>query len=128
MSRPIDTVNQLVDAINRGDLDRAVAAYEPTAVMVAQPGKLAHGVRELREALTAFIALRPVLVSQEQEVIEVGEVALYQGRWSLKGTDPAGKPVTMAGESADILRRQHDGSWLVVLDNPWGAQTLGPRP
>src|SRR5688572_26395333 len=48
MTGPIDTVNQLVDAINRGDLERAVAAYEPEAVLVAQPGQLARGTSALR--------------------------------------------------------------------------------
>ena len=125
MTGPIDTVNQLVDAINRGDLERAVAAYEPEAVLVAQPGQLARGTSALRSALAGFIALKPTLMSKAQEVIEAGDVAQYVSRWTLRGTDPAGKPVEMAGESADILRRQADGRWLIALDNPWGAKVLG---
>jgi uncharacterized protein (TIGR02246 family) len=124
MSRPIDTVNQLVDAINNGDLDRAVEAYEAEAVMVPQPGRLACGSVQLRKALARFIALKPTLTSVVQEVIEAGYVALYIGRWTLRGTDPAGKPVTMSGESTDVLRRQRDGRWLILLDNPWGAEIL----
>jgi len=34
----------------------------------------------------------------------------------------------MSGESTDVLRRQEDGRWLIVLDNPWGAQILPPKP
>jgi uncharacterized protein (TIGR02246 family) len=127
MAGPIDTVNQLVDAINRGDLERALAAYEPEAVLLVQPGQLARGSIQLREALAGFIALKPTLTSEAQEIIEAGDVALYVGRWNLRGTDPAGKPVAMAGESADILRRQADGRWLVALDNPWGAQVLASK-
>ena len=125
MAEPIDTVNQLVDAINRGDLERAVVAYEPGAVLVVQPGQLARGSSEVEKALAGFIALEPTLTSEAQEVIEAGDVAQYIGRWNLRGTDPAGKPVEMAGESADILRRQPDGRWLIALDNPWGAKVLG---
>jgi uncharacterized protein (TIGR02246 family) len=127
MAGPIDTVNQLVDAINRGDLDRAVVAYEPGAVLLVQPGQPARGPAQVREALAGFIALKPTLTSEAQEVTEAGDVALYIGRWKLRGTDPAGKPVAMAGESADILRRQEDGRWLIALDNPWGAQVLAAR-
>src|SRR5262245_13856303 len=126
MAGPIDAVNQLVDAINRGDLERAVGAYEPGAVLLVQPGQLARGSIQLREALAGFIALKPTLTSETQEVIEAGNVALYVGRWNLRGTDPAGKPVVMAGESSDILRRQADGRWLIALDNPWGDQILAP--
>ncbi len=126
MAGPIDTVNQLVEAINRGDLEGAVALYEPDAVLVVQPGKVARGSAQLREALAGFIALKPTLTSNAQEVIETGEVAQYVSRWHLRGTDPAGKSVEMKGESADILRRQKDGRWLIALDNPWGAQILAP--
>src|SRR4030095_9064890 len=43
MSTPIDTVNELSDAISRGDLEAALALYEPNAAMVAQAGQLARG-------------------------------------------------------------------------------------
>jgi ketosteroid isomerase-like protein len=127
MARPIDTVNQLVDAINQGDLDRAVAAYEAGAVLVAQPGQLARGSIQIREALAGFIVLQATLETETRELIEAGDVALYVSRWSLRGTDPTGKPVAMAGESADVLRRQQDGRWRIAVDNPWGAGILGSR-
>lgn len=127
MAGPIDTVNRLVEAINCGDLENAAMLYEPGAVMVVQPGKLACGSAQLREALAGFIALKPMLVSEAQEVIEAGDVALYMNRWSLRGTDPAGKSIVMGGVSADILHRREDGVWLIALDNPWGDQILPPR-
>jgi uncharacterized protein (TIGR02246 family) len=125
MARPIDTVNELTDAINRGDLEGAAALYEPNAVLVVQPGALARGTQEIRAALGGFIALKPKLSAQAQQVVEAQDVALYVGRWSLQGTDPAGQPVSMGGDSSDILRRQPDGRWLIALDNPWGGKILG---
>ena len=127
MSRPIETVNSLTDAINRGDLEAAVALYEPNAVLVAQPGQLARGSQEVREALGRFVGLKPTLRSQVQQVVECEDIALYVGRWTLQGTDPAGRPVSMSGESSDVLRRQRDGRWLIVVDNPWGGGILEPR-
>lgn len=121
---PARTVARLAEAINRGDLDAALALYEKDAVMVAQPGQLARGAAEVRGALAGFIALKPALQMQAEKVVEAGDTALYLGRWSLRGTDPSGQPVTMGGESTDILRRQRDGRWLIALDNPWGVQIL----
>jgi ketosteroid isomerase-like protein len=112
--------------VNRGDLDAAVAFYEPDAVLVAQPGQLARGTEQIRAALGGFVALKAVVRSSAEQVVESGDIALYLGRWSLQGADPSGASVTMGGESSDILRRQPDGRWLIALGNPWGAQLL-PR-
>lgn len=127
MSTPIDTVNQLVDALNRRDLEAALVLYEPDAVLVAQPGQPARGSTELSAALGRFIELKPTLRSHAQEVVELDDIALYMGRWTLQGTDASGQAVTMRGESSDILRRQRDGRWLIAIDNPWGAQILEQR-
>lgn len=127
MAKPIDAVNDLTEAINHGDLEAALALYEPGAVVVVQPGQLARGTAELRAALAGFISLKPTLRSEVQQAIETGDIALYLSRWSLQGTDPSGQPVAMGGESSDILRRQADGRWLIALDNPWGAQVLTAR-
>ena len=127
MTGPTTTVDQLTQAINQGDLETALALYEPNAVLMVQPNQPARGTIQLREALTGFIALKPMLRSEAQHVIEAGDIALYLSRWTLKGTDPSGKSVTMGGESTDILRRQGDGRWLIALDNPWGPQLLPSR-
>ena len=124
METPLDIVNRLVRAINAGDLKTAVGLYESDAVLVVRPGQVARGWAQLHEALAGFVALRSTLTSEAQGVIESGDLALYLGRWTLRGTDAAGKSVTLAGESADILRRHEDGRWLIVVDNPWGAQVL----
>src|SRR4029453_14883250 len=98
MFTPIDTVNQLADALNRGDLEAALALYEPNAVLVAQPGQLSRGSTELRAALGRFIELKPTLRSQTQNVVQVDDIALYMSRWTLQGADPSGQTITMGGE------------------------------
>src|SRR3989454_4349893 len=90
MAGPSDTVDHLTQAINRGDLEAALALYEPNAVLVVQPGHLACGTTQLREALTRFVALEPTLRSEVHEVIAAGDLALYAGRWTLRGMDPNG--------------------------------------
>ena len=123
---PVDTVHRLVAAINSGDLDAAVALYEPSGVLLSPEGAPARGTAELRAALGGFIAMKPRLQSQAERVFESGDIALYLSRWSLNGTDPSGKPIVLAGESTDVLRRQAGGNWLIAIDNPWGVKTLPP--
>ena len=110
---PIDTVNALIEAMNQGDLEAALALYEPGATLVVEPGKLATGTGALRKALEGFIRLKPTLKTEKKDVIEVGNVALYCSQWTLSGTAPNGTPVSMNGASSDVLRRQAGGglSW-----------------
>lgn len=121
---PVETVNALVKALNRGDVDAAVAQYEPGASLVVQPGVVATGTIALREALAGFAALKPAITTEAYKVIEAGDIALYCSRWRLRGTDPAGNAVQMGGRSSDVLRRQPDGKWLIALDNPFGPDIV----
>jgi len=122
---PVETVKNLMEAINQGDLDRALSFYEPTAILIAQPGNLARGRDEVRAALQGFISLKPSLKGHAHQVVEAGDIALYCSRWILIGTSPEGKHVEMSGISSDVLRRQTDGHWLVAVDNPWGTSIVG---
>ncbi len=51
-------------------------------------------------------------------VLEADDLALVVGTWTFEGTGPDGEPVRL---SADVLRRQADGTWRFVIDNPWGT-------
>ena len=121
---PRDTVHQLIESINRKDVEAALALYAPDAVFVAEPGKPVRGKEAIRPVLANFIALSPTLRSEVDDTIEYGETALFYSKWVLHGTGPDGKPVQMNGVSSDILRRQADGKWLIAVDNPWGTAIL----
>lgn len=121
---PIDTVNQLVKAVNQGDLDAAVACYEAQAILIVQSGQVATGTKALRDALTGFIDMKTTIVTETYKVNQTGDLALYSSRWSATGTAPDGVPVKMGGTSSDVLRRQADGRWLIAIDNPFGAAIL----
>lgn len=125
MKTPVDTVNRLMEAINRGDINGAASLYEPDAVIVAQPGQVARGTSAIRAALEGFIALKPALKGTAHQIVKAGDIALYCSKWTLTGTSPDGKRVDMSGASSDVLRRQPDGRWLISVDNPWGTGILG---
>ena len=116
-----DTI--LVDAINRGDLEAAIALYEPNARFVQESGEVVTGHPAIREEMKGFLALKPKFSIKVTGVQSTdGNIALTQAKWSVSGTDAEGKPVTMSGRSAEVVRRQADGTWLFVIDNPRGGQ------
>ena len=56
-----------------------------------------------------------------KSIVDAGGLAFVAGVWTFTGTGPDGKPVTLTGRNGDVLRRQADGSWRFVIDNPWGT-------
>jgi uncharacterized protein (TIGR02246 family) len=107
--------------LERGDLEGALGLYEPAARFVPRPGEQVTGVAAIRPALEQLVALKPTLTGDLAKVLEADGVALVVNRWTLRGTGPDGTPVRLAGVSADVLRRQSDGTWRILVDDPWGA-------
>jgi len=108
-------------AFAAGDLDSAVALYEPQAAFVAQPGEAVTGTEAIREALSGFLALEPMFDLEVKKVFRAGDIALCFDEWTLTGTGPDGETISMSGQTSSVVRQQPDGSWLFVIDNPYGA-------
>jgi len=118
---PEQVLQTIVTGINSGDLDSLMPLYETGAAFASEPGSLAHGTPGISEALTGFISMNGELDIEVTRVLEVDDLALVTGVWSFNGTGPDGEPVQLAARNADVLRRQSDGTWRFVIDNPWGT-------
>ena len=118
---PERVLESIVAGITSGNLESLMPLYESEAAFAAQPGSLAHGTTGVSEALTGFISRDGELDLEVTRVLEVDDLALVVGVWSFSGTGPDGEPVRLAARNADVLRRQTDGSWRFVIDNPWGT-------
>src|SRR5947209_7873226 len=99
-------------AFNLGDVEAILALYEPSAVLVAS-GKPVTGHDGIRGALNVFLSSGARMKLDTRAVIESGEgLAVLHGAWSL------GPPSGTQGLSTEVVRRQPDGSWMFVIDNP----------
>jgi ketosteroid isomerase-like protein len=118
---PEQVLESIVTGINSGDLDSLMPLYEADAAFAAEPGALAHGAPGVSQALSGFISMNGKLDLEITRVLEADDLALVCGVWSFNGTGPDGEPVQLAANNADVLRRQADGTWRFVIDNPWGT-------
>jgi len=118
---PEQLLKAVVDGINAGNIEALMSLYEADAAFASQPGRLAHGPAGVRGSLAAFLAMKGTLDLEVTRVLEAGGLAFVAGVWSFTGTGPDGKPMTLTGRNGDVLRRQADGSWRFVIDNPWGT-------
>ena len=119
---PADVDHQLIAAVNAGDVERAVACYELGAALVSERGTTVTGTNAIREVLSGFLAIKPKMTIEVPLVIESGDTALLHSKWTTVGTDADGNRVDFAGQATEVVRRQADGTWLFVIDNPYGVQ------
>jgi ketosteroid isomerase-like protein len=119
---PRDAVEQMCKGINDHDVDKAMRYYEDGAIFIhPADGTIFRGAGEVRKALSALIELRPTLVTHRyRKEIENGDIAFVSADHSLTGKAPDGSPVTIDGTTTDVLRRQSDGTWKFLIDNPGG--------
>jgi uncharacterized protein (TIGR02246 family) len=107
-------------AFNSGDLEALTALYEPGAVLSSQPNVLFAGLDAIREAYRGFLDMKPEIHVETLAILEAGDgLALLHGRWEMTGTGPDGAGIRMEGRNTEVARRQPDGSWLFVIDNPF---------
>ena len=110
------------DRFNAGDIDGLMELYESDAALIAQPGSVDHGSEQVRAALQGFLALKGRITLDTKLVFSVGDLAYLSNTWSLSGTGPDGEPVTLGATTAEVARRQADGTWRYVIDNALGDQ------
>jgi len=121
---PEAVIQELFRGLNEGDGEAIIALYDPNAVMVGQPGQIATGISGIREVMGGFLALNPTVAAEKVEAITTGDHALVYTKWTLEGSSPDGDPVHLAGTATDIMVKQSDGNWLILIDNPWGSTIL----
>ena len=112
------------DYFNAQDIDALLSLYEPTATLVPFPGPPVNGHVAIREAIQGFLSRKGQMKIEIKEVFQAGDIALLLSRWTIKGTDPVDASVERTGQTSDVARRQSDGSWLLVIDNPYGADVV----
>jgi uncharacterized protein (TIGR02246 family) len=106
---PEEVLLLLARALTAGDLESAVALYEPGATFVAQPGAVVTGTEAIREALSGFVALKPIFDLKVRKVFRAGDdIALAFSEWTLAGTGSAGETMSMSGQDSDMVRQQPD--------------------
>ena len=121
---PEDLTRLIGEAITAKDTDAALSLYEPDATFALPKGfgeGSVTGTDGLREAFKGFISMNPELKVNAEKTLLAGDTAMVIGNWTLKGTGPDGNDVDANGRFADTVRRQSDGSWLYVIDNPNGS-------
>lgn len=123
-ARRVDEIFQ--EAMNEGDLDKAMSLYDDNAIFVQEPGKPAiTGLDNIREVLREFQAIKPELKVEVMQFVEAEDVAFFTLKWEIKGTSPDGEEISLSSYDGNVVKRQADGTWRTIIDNPFHAHHIG---
>ena len=90
-------------------------------MIVPPEGRCVSGRDAIRAAVEPTFALEPRAEIDVVEKLQADGLALTHARWSVVGAE-GGERVEMAGRGTIVSRRQPDGSWRVVLNNPMSPE------
>jgi ketosteroid isomerase-like protein len=103
--QPEDLDRLFLQRANAGDVDGVVDLYEPDAVLAFPPGELTVGSQAIRAVYVTLLAGRPRFDARIAPAIRTGDIALTST------TRPGNATV-------EVARRQPDGSWRWMIDQP----------
>jgi uncharacterized protein (TIGR02246 family) len=107
--------------VNEGNLEGMAHLYEAEAILVEREGKEVSGSGAIVEFLRGLLSAGPRLRMRHMKTIVAGDIAVLLSEWQMDCTAPDGSAISDGGHTYDIVRRQKDGSWKIVIDNPWGT-------
>jgi uncharacterized protein (TIGR02246 family) len=119
-SDPRDNHGIFEKLASAGDVEGLLQLYEEDAAYVAGPGKdmLLRGHEQIGAALRAMIEAGYETKLELIHLVEVGDVAFEKSRWTTRLPAEDGTISEITGISTVVLRRQADGSWRMVVDDP----------
>ncbi len=118
------TIRKMVTAFQNKNIEEVLSTYEENAVVMFEPQKPVKGKENLRNAFSKFVMFNPQYTFGGHEIYISGNIAKHVSPWSMVGKLPDGTEVSERGLSIAILRKQSDGSWLMIQDNPHGHYLL----
>jgi ketosteroid isomerase-like protein len=118
---PEELLNLQVEEFNKGNVSFLMTLYEKDACFASKPGQIVKDLESIRQNLQSFIDMGGKLEARAKRVLQASDLALIITEWSINGTEPDGKPINLTGRGTVILRQQSDGTWLMVIENPWGT-------
>lgn len=115
-TEPAELHTMFEAAINDKDAEALLALYEPDGVAVHLDGTHRTGP-ELRTMIDDLLATMAHIEGETRKVLVAGDVALMSASWRARLNTPDGEDQA-TGTTAEIARRQPDGTWRWIIDDP----------
>lgn len=110
-----------VRAFNSGQIENLMLLYQPDALLIRLDGSVARGTEEIRNELVKLLTIGVKADGYNQFALIHGDTALLRANFLITVINENGQEAQMKGSSSEVIKQQPDGSWLYVIDHPFGA-------
>jgi uncharacterized protein (TIGR02246 family) len=121
---PQEWPREFTKRLNAGDLEAALALYEPEARFVTRSGDTLVGHDRIRDVLAGLIRAKTNFQSRVVRAVTVGDIALLYSDFEGTTVDATGKTVESRSHAIEVLRRQPDGAWKLIVGDPNGRSAV----
>jgi ketosteroid isomerase-like protein len=122
-AQPSECIRCFIDLFNAGDLDTLLTdCYDDDIVLMVPGGEPVAGKDGVRAVLESFLGMNGEIALLGSSQIVNGDLAVSLDHWTLQPAEGDALEAT----TSDVLRRQADGSWKYLIDNPFGAAVVQP--
>ncbi|MCW1962626.1 DUF4440 domain-containing protein [Chryseobacterium viscerum] len=112
------------DCIKNGDTRGALSCFHPEAVYIDRDGRELRGLKQIELAMNEICRLKLDIQGETPYVTVVNDLAMWIDQWEMTGTAPDGHLIHMTGHTSCIMKKNEDGEWLWLVDNPFGSAVL----
>jgi ketosteroid isomerase-like protein len=123
-STPAGTVSYFRHSIKMGDVAGVMRCFDTQGVYINRAGEEIRGVQQIELAMKQLCAWRPDINGGKAHVTILDDLAIWLDTWEMTGILPDGAPIAMHGHTTCLLKRNKEGLWLWLVDNPFGAAVL----
>ncbi|WP_422351047.1 YybH family protein [Flagellimonas sp.] len=123
----MQVITKMTTAFHNKDIDGIMTTYDSSAMVVFEPERPISDKRELKETFLGAFAINPKFTYSGHEIYVTGDSAVHLAPWTMLGTAPDGTKIEQSGLSIAVLRKQEDGSWLMIFDNPHGQYLMDKK-
>jgi ketosteroid isomerase-like protein len=116
--RAEDAHATLAAAFNTGDVATVMSMYDTSGIIVPEPNKPVSGNDKFEESIKAILAIKGKMEIKTIYCLQTGDIALGRSEWSI--TD--GNEVKISAKGIEVMKRQADGAWKIVIDQAFGAE------
>ncbi|WP_303315620.1 DUF4440 domain-containing protein [Flavivirga abyssicola] len=123
----LKVIEKMVTSLKNKDIKGVMSTYEKHAVIVFEPEKPESKEEIIRKKFLELMEVSPNFAFHGHEVYISGNIATHINPWSMEALAPDGSIIKQKGLSIVVLRKQKNGKWLMVLDNPYGDNLLNKK-